>query len=140
MVGKVALFLQPWSKSWGVGCDLAHKESQREDSSTTTGPCWLFAEEKMGMAFTRHQVDQGLENEGRRRGGADEAAQQQLQRPLEAASLFPYAGWLKLKEEHRDVEDFMEAIFLLASCRLLLCLYTTSFFSLRKEIPSLALE
>ena len=73
-------------------------------------------------------------------GGADEAAQQQLQRPLEAASLFPYAGWLKLKEEHRDVEDFMEAIFLLASCRLLLCLYTTSFFSLRKEIPSLALE
>ena len=41
--------------------DLAHKESQREDQG---GPCWLFAEEKMGMAFTRHQVDQGLENEG----------------------------------------------------------------------------
>lgn len=33
-----------------------------------------------------------------------------------AASEASSTGWLKLKEEHRDVEDFMEAIFLLASC------------------------
>ena len=33
-----------------------------------------------------------------------------------AAASEASTGWLKLKEEHRDVEDFMEAIFLLASC------------------------